>query len=461
MDYEAQAAEVAEAVGEAALADAPGDEAVEAHAVRLRILVDGAEIKPLNWLFQVPNRNLVTNTFNNAVKLKWKGIDARSPADEQGIWALAHVTACSCGNCGFCREQIDTYVMEVFRWYVTLGEKYNKDLRVDSPLKDLEHVIYFMFIAFRICQNNFSFLKNANPTESANQTILNAVNDLLWNLIDGNWAGHNVCHSAVIRMAIHAITCCSDQFRFGSGVLAKCILWIRDELNGESPNQNWFIRFANRRYKTIIVTLKWMLDHLFHSTPVSVLLAGNYDSVVHAIYEVGLTILTIIFQGVPFLFKAKNCPISRNEYEKYATAICSNLKEILELSSVLQEVFCGKAVVLTSGQPLVDYCWPTQNGATFAANVNNLVQFLSTRPDPYQIHQILTNFAQEIPLIFRPNNMGRKSQEEQEILYLINSALHAGANTLSIAIDRASNDERAILFRKERAIIYLKNGRLP
>ena len=138
MDYEAQAAEVAEAVGEAALADAPGDEAVEAHAVRLRILVDGAEIKPLNWLFQVPNRNLVTNTFNNAVKLKWKGIDARSPADEQGIWALAHVTACSCGNCGFCREQIDTYVMEVFRWYVTFGERYNKDLPVESNNKELE-----------------------------------------------------------------------------------------------------------------------------------------------------------------------------------------------------------------------------------------------------------------------------------------------------------------------------------
>ena len=221
MDY-SQIEKFAESVAEAAIREDDEEEADEAQAGRYRMLVDGIEIKPGTLLFAVPREDCVQNAYQYGLTKHWHIRDERCDADYQGIWALAHLESCNCGNCGPCLELIDIYLKEVLRWYVTLGQRYNTYLKEDASKDHLKHVSGIMRTAFLMCMHHYNKLHIANPKETTEVAILNAVRHLILDMTDGNWTSfllfntnhvrHDVCHTAVINMARYAFMYCSTNY---------------------------------------------------------------------------------------------------------------------------------------------------------------------------------------------------------------------------------------------------------
>ena len=141
-------------------------------------------------------------------------------------------------------------------------------------------------------------------------------------------------------------------------VLEKLVIWIREELMTEEIEQSWFARYCNDHYSTLILTLRWMLGKLFLSLKTAAALGNNYAAVVNEMYELAISILSIIFKHVPRFVHQRERPIQRIVYEEQAKRLITFLKQLLQLSNVVQKVYRGLPALLRPNQAGMDDTWP-------------------------------------------------------------------------------------------------------
>ena len=360
----------------------------------------------------------------------WDPNVQRTNIDTDTIYRIAVINGCGCNSCVLCNMSCGAWLAFALDCYVTVGT-HNDSLNAVSELADLEHLRNLMVAMKGICvhqfqQKGYTQLQAESKTE---QEMVLAITDLFISFPSCQ-AQPEVCYQALFDMAAFAYMYLPEHgASLSSDTILALINWIRPAIAEEPFSTEWFDRFMNHRYHTLILYANKLLGELLFAKNLADSIKENTEQLVDSILHLCFNIVKNVLVKFPVYQVAHLMHIHVDaQYKQRAKELTKDIGKLMFLIRMYYDITANLPVPNTQKPPN----WPATNLPTICSE--NLKTFNNAMRKPHNnVLLLLTpllklrkyckrNFPEKGPPIAR-------NKKDQALVDFANQAL-ANAGTL-------------------------------